>query len=108
MSTETGSNDVSMKEAKSDEEDSNKLELSTAKFVNDKEKDPLLASPSDCVREGDFVILAFGDGRKNFAQCVKSWNGKSPPVKINKRSYPTANLINYYRVDDEDHRLPSS
>ena len=26
-------------------------------------------------------------------QCLKSWKGKSPPVKINRRSYPTANLV---------------
>lgn len=55
--------------------------------------DPLLDPPSDVVREGDFVILVFGDGRQLFAQCVKSWKGKSAPVKINKRSYTTANLV---------------
>ena len=55
--------------------------------------DPLLFQPSPVVREGDFVILVFGDGRQIFAQCLKSWKGKSPPVKINKRSYPTANLV---------------
>lgn len=48
---------------------------------------------SDVVREGDFVVLEFGDGRKVFAQCLKAWKGKSPPLKINKRSYPTANLV---------------
>ena len=55
--------------------------------------DPLLEQPSDVVREGDFVVLVFGDGRQIFAHCVKSWKGKSPPMKINKRSYPTANLV---------------
>lgn len=55
--------------------------------------DPLDSKPSSVVREGDFVILVFGDGRQIFAHCVKSWRGKAPPVKINKRSYPTANLI---------------
>lgn len=55
--------------------------------------DPLKRQPSNIVREGDSVILVFGDGRQIFAHCVRSWKGKSPPVKINKRSYPTANLI---------------
>lgn len=55
--------------------------------------DPLLEPPSDVVREGDHVILVFGDGRQYFAQCLRSWKGKSAPVKINKRSYPTANLV---------------
>ncbi|KAG7363716.1 Gcd10p family protein [Nitzschia inconspicua] len=49
---------------------------------------------NNIIREGDFLILAFADGRQIFAQAVKSWKGKSsPPVKINKRSYPTYNLI---------------
>ena len=55
--------------------------------------DPLLEPPSDVVREGDYVILVFGDGRQFFAQCIKSWKGKSAPVKINKRSYHTSNLL---------------
>jgi tRNA (adenine-N(1)-)-methyltransferase non-catalytic subunit len=55
--------------------------------------DPLLAPPSNIVRDGDTVILVFGDGKQIFAQCLKSWKGKSPPVKINKRSYPTSNLV---------------
>lgn len=55
--------------------------------------DPLLRLPPSVVREGDFVILDFADGKQIFAQCVKSWKGKSPPVKINKRCYPTANLV---------------
>jgi tRNA (adenine-N(1)-)-methyltransferase non-catalytic subunit len=55
--------------------------------------DPLLELPSPVVREGDYVILVFGDGRQTFAQCLKSWKGKAPPVKINKRSYPTENLV---------------
>jgi tRNA (adenine58-N1)-methyltransferase non-catalytic subunit len=55
--------------------------------------DPLLTLPPSVVREGDFVILVFGDGRQIFAQCLKSWKGRSAPVKINRRSYPTSNLI---------------
>lgn len=39
------------------------------------------------------MIFAFADGRQIFAQASKSWKGKSPPVKINKRSYPTHNLL---------------
>lgn len=55
--------------------------------------DPLQVQPSNFVRDGDFVILHFSDGRKFFAQCLKHAKGKAPPVKINKRSYPTANLV---------------
>lgn len=56
--------------------------------------DPLLLDQqSDVVREGDHVILLFGDGKQSFAQCLRFWKGKSAPAKINKRSYPTANLI---------------
>lgn len=57
------------------------------------DRDPLLRQPPNVVREGDFMILLFADGKHLFAQALKSWKGKSPPVKINKRSYPTANLI---------------
>lgn len=57
------------------------------------DKDPLLDPPPDVVREGDHVILVFGDGRQFFAQCLKNWKGKTAPVKISKRSYPTANLV---------------
>ena len=40
--------------------------------------DPLLLGPSPVAREGDYIILVFGDGRQYFAQCLKSWRGKSP------------------------------
>ncbi len=59
----------------------------------DADKDPLLKELPNVIREGDYMILIFADGRKIFAQAVKGQKGKSPPVKINKRSYPTANLI---------------
>lgn len=55
--------------------------------------DPLLTQSSNIVGEGDTVILVFGDGRQIYAQCQHSWKGKSPPVKIHKRSYPTGNLV---------------
>ena len=55
--------------------------------------DPLLKKSSTVVREGDYFILVFADNRKIFAQAVKSRKGKTPPVKINKRSYPTSNLV---------------
>jgi len=55
--------------------------------------DPLLKEHPNIVREGDYIILIFGDDRKVFAQAVKNRKGKSPSVKINKRSYPTSNLI---------------
>jgi len=55
--------------------------------------DPLLIQPPSVVREGDHVLLHFGDGKQIFAHCVSTWRGKSAPVKISKRTYPTANLI---------------
>lgn len=55
--------------------------------------DPLKIQPENVVREGDYVVLLFSDGRQYFAHCLKSGKGKSPPVKINKRSYPTYNLV---------------
>ena len=55
--------------------------------------DPLLKEPSNVLREGDYFILVFADNRQIFAQAVKGRKGKSTPVKINKRSYPTSNLI---------------
>ena len=59
-----------------------------------KENDPLLLyERSEIICENDYVILAFADGRQIFAQAVQRWRGKSPPVKINKRTYPTKNLI---------------
>ena len=64
-----------------------------SKANEDSMPDPYLVERSPVVREGDFVVLAFGDGRQIFAQCVKSWKGKTPPVKVNKRSYTTANLV---------------
>ncbi|CAJ1969096.1 unnamed protein product [Cylindrotheca closterium] len=57
------------------------------------ESDPLMILPSNVVQEGDHVILVFGDGRQLFAQCLKKLRGKAPPVKINKRTYPTFNLV---------------
>jgi len=62
-------------------------------YENNTDTDPLLKEHSNIIREGDFFILIFADDRKIFAQAVKNRKGKSPPVKINKRSYPTSNLI---------------
>jgi tRNA (adenine-N(1)-)-methyltransferase non-catalytic subunit len=57
--------------------------------------DPLLSAPSMYVRENDHVVLVFADGRHILAQCCpnKPSNGGLPPMKINKRSYTTQNLI---------------
>ncbi|KAL3940376.1 MAG: hypothetical protein SGBAC_005079 [Bacillariaceae sp.] len=55
--------------------------------------DPLMVLPSNVVQEGHYIILVFGDGRQLFAQCLKKFRGKSPPVKINRRTYPTFNLV---------------
>ena len=57
------------------------------------EYDPLLCDQEDVVQEGHWVILHFADGRRIFGQCLSNSRGKTPPVKINKRSYPTFNLI---------------
>jgi hypothetical protein len=62
-------------------------------YENNMGSDPLLKEYPNIVREGDYFILIFADDRKTFAQAVKSQKGKSPPVKINKRSYTTSNLI---------------
>jgi tRNA (adenine-N(1)-)-methyltransferase non-catalytic subunit len=74
-------------------------------FTPPLEMDPLLIPPSATVREGDHVLLMFGDKRQIFAHCVTSWKGKNPPVKISKRSYPTANLVGlpYGTVLELDH-----
>ena len=61
--------------------------------VESDEIDPLLALPSETVREGDYFVLVFGDGRRTFGQCVTSKKPSFSPVKINKRSYPTYNLV---------------
>ena len=63
-------------------------------YSNDRPADdPLLTEPSQLVREGDWVILAFADGRRIFAQCLRNPRGKSPSVRIQKRCYPTHNII---------------
>lgn len=55
--------------------------------------DPLLTQYSDVVKEGDHVLLLFNNGHQIFAHALKQWRGKTAPVKINKRTYSTANLI---------------
>jgi tRNA (adenine-N(1)-)-methyltransferase non-catalytic subunit len=72
-------------------------ETTTAAAAEEEESssklDPLQKEQPTMVREGDYILLVFADDRKIFAQALRSKKGKSPPVKINKRSYPTANLI---------------
>jgi tRNA (adenine58-N1)-methyltransferase non-catalytic subunit len=61
-----------------------------------KPRDPLLALPAGTVQEGDNFILVFAGGRQYFGQCFskkKGEKGVGPPVKINKKTYPTNNLI---------------
>jgi tRNA (adenine-N(1)-)-methyltransferase non-catalytic subunit len=55
--------------------------------------DAFLTLPSPTVKDGEFVLLIFGDERQIFAQALTRWRGKSPPLKINKRSYSTAHLV---------------
>lgn len=47
------------------------------------------------LREGDYFLLYFADGRQLFAQCLPKWraNKTFPPCKINKKTYWTNNLI---------------
>ena len=65
----------------------------------DVDYDPLLYDCGDSnesasvVQDGHWIILHFADGRRIFGQCLSNSRGKTPPVKINKRSYPTYNLI---------------
>lgn len=84
-----GEKDAEMSTAEHQEKDDVKMKQG----LSDPVPDPLLELPSPVVREGDTVILAFGDGRQIFANCVKKWRGKLPPVRINKRTYATSNLI---------------
>ena len=55
--------------------------------------DPLRLLPSDKLQDGDHFLLVFGDGRRIFGQCCSKKKGQTPPVKINKKSYSTHNLI---------------
>jgi tRNA (adenine-N(1)-)-methyltransferase non-catalytic subunit len=55
--------------------------------------DPYLSPQSTTVQEGEFVVLVFADKRQIFAQALKSQRGKSPALKINKRTYSTSILV---------------
>lgn len=56
--------------------------------------DPLRElEPSLIANEGDHVVLNFSDGRHIFAEVLSKQRGKTPPVKINKHSFGTNNLI---------------
>ena len=61
------------------------------------EYDPLFDDHEDAVesvvQEGHWIILHFADGKQIFGQCLSNSRGKTPPIKINKRSYATFNLI---------------
>lgn len=66
--------------------------------LNEKKEESPSLSPfniphSDVVKENDHVLLLFNNGYQIFAHVVKKWKGKTPPVKINKRTYCTSNLI---------------
>jgi tRNA (adenine-N(1)-)-methyltransferase non-catalytic subunit len=54
---------------------------------------PLDNLPPNYVRDGDYVVLKFADGKQVFAQALKRAKGKTPPVKLFKRSYATHHLI---------------
>lgn len=85
---------MSAGEAKVETPSENQLELAVEVAYDSKAGswDPRLEPPTNVLRDGDHMILHFGDGRQYFAQCLRNWKGKSAPVKINKKSYPTANL----------------
>ena len=56
-------------------------------------RDPLMDLPSNVIRDGDFCVLAFADGRQSITECIKKWRSKVAPLKINKRFYSTGNLV---------------
>ncbi|GAX24305.1 tRNA (adenine-N(1)-)-methyltransferase non-catalytic subunit [Fistulifera solaris] len=60
---------------------------------NDDLPDPLLTLPFNTLQVGEHFLLHFSDGRQVFGQCLTKVKGMTPTVKINKRSYPTYNLI---------------
>lgn len=60
------------------------------KIINN---DPYLTEQSTTVNEGEFVLLVFADKRQIFAQALNSQRGKTPSLKINKRTYSTSILI---------------
>jgi tRNA (adenine-N(1)-)-methyltransferase non-catalytic subunit len=68
------------------------LSISMTDHVDDG-YDPLMHDHDSIVKEGHWVILHFADGKQIFGQCLTNSRGKTPPIKINKRSYPTFNLI---------------
>ena len=50
-------------------------------------------SDNTVVRDGEWIILVFADGRHYFAQCLRKARGKNAPTKINRRPYHTDILI---------------
>jgi tRNA (adenine-N(1)-)-methyltransferase non-catalytic subunit len=79
-------------EVKSDIQDVDMKESASSKKV-DEPCDPLLILPGNTLQEGDHFILVFGDGRQVFGQCLAFKKGQKSPVKINKKSYQTYNLV---------------
>mmetsp|Transcript_38914 Transcript_38914/g.44417 ORF Transcript_38914/g.44417 Transcript_38914/m.44417 type:complete len:498 (+) Transcript_38914:49-1542(+) len=45
------------------------------------------------VQEGQWFVLELADGKQVFGQALRKWRGKSPPIKINRRSYSTTSII---------------
>lgn len=80
MTTETSNNSPNITET-------------TTRILSPEENDPYRILPSNIVSDGDFVLLIFADKRQIFAQALSAWRGKSPPLKINKRSYNTSHLV---------------
>ncbi len=48
-------------------------------------RDPLMDLPSNVIRDGDFCVLVFADGRQSITECIKKWRSK--------RFYSTGNLV---------------
>jgi tRNA (adenine-N(1)-)-methyltransferase non-catalytic subunit len=48
---------------------------------------------SSHVRDGDYAVLVFADGRQMFVHCALKPKGKTSLLKINKRTYLTASLV---------------
>jgi tRNA (adenine58-N1)-methyltransferase non-catalytic subunit len=56
--------------------------------------DPLLRMPPTRVREGEYALLLFADGRQILVQCItKPANNKKGWLKLNKKTYSTASLV---------------
>jgi len=64
----------------------------TDQLTEQEENDPI-DDDSEVVQEGQWFVLELADGKQAFGQALRKGRGKTPPVKINKRSYSTSSII---------------